>query len=100
MFRLDDARELVAFGLQTEWVGVLSYWSINRDTSAFGPLYKSSQIAQQDYEFSGIFKGFESTGTSPSTTSINAPKPTPSSAPPGMLYSVSRSNKLNELHMP
>jgi hypothetical protein len=64
---------------------MLSYWSINRDTAAFGPLYKSSQITQKDFEFSGIFKDFERTGSSPTTTTQAVPSPSASSAPEGNL---------------
>lgn len=89
VFRLEDARQLVEFGKQTAWLGMLSYWSINRDISAFGPLYKSSQITQKDFEFSGIFKDFEQTGSSPSvTTTQAAPTPSASSSPEGNISIV------------
>ncbi|KAI9006014.1 glycoside hydrolase superfamily [Gaertneriomyces semiglobifer] len=58
IFRAVDGQTLVTWALERDWVVELSFWSINRDVSAFGPLYASSQIAQLDYEFAGLFKRF------------------------------------------
>jgi hypothetical protein len=59
----------VDFALLTPWVSFLSFWSLNRDNAASGPLFKSSQIAQSDLEFTNIFKRFV-VGASSVTSSV------------------------------
>ena len=40
-------------------LGYLSFWETTRDRNACnGPLYKCTNIAQQPYEFSKIFAGY------------------------------------------
>lgn len=56
VFTIDDANMVLKFAQTTEWVSYLSYWSINRDTNVYGPLYASSQITQNQYDFANVFK--------------------------------------------
>ncbi|KAJ3155545.1 hypothetical protein HDU89_006511 [Geranomyces variabilis] len=73
IFRLADAKALVAWASGQSWVGEIAMWSVNRDTSVQGALYASSQITQDDYDFCNIFKAFNkggvSTGQLPPSTS-------------------------------
>ncbi len=73
IFQLQDARQLLEFASKTSWIAELSMWSVNRDNSVNGPLYKSSQITQNDFDFCNIFKGLES---------VAAPSPSPTVIPP------------------
>jgi hypothetical protein len=53
-----DARQLVSFA-QGRHLGMLSFWELGRDANACsGPLYRCTNIAQQPYEFSRIFAGY------------------------------------------
>jgi chitinase len=53
-----DARQLVSFA-QSKHLGMLSFWELGRDANACsGPLYRCTNIAQQPYEFSRIFAGY------------------------------------------
>jgi hypothetical protein len=53
-----DARQLVGFA-QSKHLGMLSFWELGRDANACsGPLYRCTNIAQQPYEFSRIFAGY------------------------------------------
>jgi hypothetical protein len=58
-FYQSDAQKLLTFAQANDWVRLLSMWSVNRDNSVNGPLYKSSQIPQTDFEFTNIFKAFK-----------------------------------------
>jgi len=61
IFELDHARELVKWANENH-VGHLAFWSISRDNGSCpggGISPTCSGIAQQDFEFAGIFKGFE-----------------------------------------
>ncbi|KAI8920267.1 glycoside hydrolase superfamily [Powellomyces hirtus] len=62
IFRLADAAELVKWASSQSWVGELAMWSVNRDTAKKGPLYASSQISQNDYDFTKAFKPFNQGG--------------------------------------
>ncbi|KAJ3180994.1 hypothetical protein HDU87_001642 [Geranomyces variabilis] len=64
IFRLADAKALVAWASGQSWVGEIAMWSVNRDTSVQGALYASSQITQDDYDFCNIFKAFNQGGVS------------------------------------
>jgi hypothetical protein len=53
-----DARQLVAFA-QSKHLGMLSFWELGRDKNACtGALYLCTNIAQQPYDFSRIFAGY------------------------------------------
>eukprot|EP00842_Homolaphlyctis_polyrhiza_P003252 jgi/Hompol1/3928/HPOL_006823-RA len=58
IFRLEDASFLLQFAQQTDWVAWLAFWSVNRDTNVNGPLYASSQIKQNKYDFTNTLKAF------------------------------------------
>jgi hypothetical protein len=55
VFTLEDAAKLVAFAKATPWLTWLSFWSLNRDVSQPGPLYKASNVTQTDDQFARIF---------------------------------------------
>lgn len=58
IFLQKDARALVSFA-QSVHLGMLSFWEQGRDANACtGALYRCTNIAQQPYEFSRIFAGF------------------------------------------
>lgn len=57
IFTLDDANDLAAWA-SLHHIGRLAMWSANRDKACANPndpLYSCSHIAQQPFEFSGIF---------------------------------------------
>lgn len=76
IFRVADATQLVNFAKSTSWVSFLAFWSINRDTSVQGPLYASSQISQNTFDFANVFKSYTSSGGS-----TGGPGPSPTPAP-------------------
>ncbi|KND03120.1 uncharacterized protein SPPG_02180 [Spizellomyces punctatus DAOM BR117] len=59
VFRLEDAKQLVDWAKSVSWVAEISMWSVNRDTSKAGPLYASSQLKQNDYDFVKTLVAFE-----------------------------------------
>lgn len=58
IFQISDAQQLVEFAQGTSWVTFLGYWSLNRDTSVQGPLYMSSQINQNTFDFLTVFQNY------------------------------------------
>ncbi|KAI8910855.1 glycoside hydrolase superfamily [Gorgonomyces haynaldii] len=86
VFRLQDARQVLDFAQKNLWVRMLSFWSVNRDLNNInGPLYASTQIQQQDYDFAKIFVPFE--GNYQSTPTVSpTPSPTPVQALPTNTY--------------
>jgi hypothetical protein len=90
VFRQSDARQVLDFASKTPWVSLISFWSVNRDNSFYGPLFKSSQINQTNLEFCNIFKSYESgltptasptPKTSIATSAMTSATPTASVAP-------------------
>jgi chitinase len=58
IFLQKDARALVSFASSVH-LGMLSFWEQGRDANACnGALYKCTNVAQQPYEFSRIFAGY------------------------------------------
>ena len=58
IFLQKDARALVNFA-KTVHLGMLSFWSQNRDANACtGALYKCTNISQSPYEFARIFAAY------------------------------------------
>ncbi|MEV4316421.1 chitinase [Actinocrispum sp. NPDC049592] len=58
IFLQKDARALVSFA-QSVHLGMLSFWEQGRDANACnGALYRCTNVAQQPYEFSKIFAGY------------------------------------------
>jgi hypothetical protein len=58
IFLQKDARALVSFASSVH-LGMLSFWEQGRDANACnGALYRCTNIAQQPYEFSKIFAGY------------------------------------------
>ncbi|KAJ3270363.1 hypothetical protein HDV01_007888 [Terramyces sp. JEL0728] len=49
IFSFDDANMVIQFAQQNSWVGLVSFWSLNRDNSA------SSQVTQTPYQYSKAF---------------------------------------------
>ncbi len=83
IFTLADARQVVSFA-QSNGIGRLAFWSVNRDqpcpSSTGGSLSLCSQISQQPLDFTRIFTGF-SGGSTPTPTSTRTPTPTPTRTP-------------------
>ncbi|KAH9248149.1 hypothetical protein BSLG_006254 [Batrachochytrium salamandrivorans] len=67
IFSLQDATQLLKFAQANSWISLLSFWSINRDTSVFSSaLYASSGIKQNMFDFANIMSAYEtSTPTTP-----------------------------------
>ncbi|KAH6566037.1 hypothetical protein BASA60_009689 [Batrachochytrium salamandrivorans] len=77
IFSLQDAKQLLNFAQANSWISLLSFWSINRDTSVFSTaLYASSGIKQNMFDFANIMSAYE---TSTPTTPVVVPStlPTP-----------------------
>lgn len=75
VFRVEDARLLLTFSLANAWVGMISYWSINRDVfNLSGALYQSSQITQNNLDFANILVKFQS--SAPTTPVVVTPPAT------------------------
>ncbi|KAJ3276074.1 hypothetical protein HDV01_006244 [Terramyces sp. JEL0728] len=55
VFSLANGAQLLQFAQQNPWLGLVSFWSLNRDNGNFGPLWASSGISQTPYEFSIMF---------------------------------------------
>jgi hypothetical protein len=55
MFSLDDAAQLVQFA-RANGLGLLSYWSLNRDTVCNNGLDWCSTVNQGDFDFYNVFK--------------------------------------------
>lgn len=74
VFSLDNARELVNWASSSNKVSFLAFWSCNRDVNnPTGPLYASSQIQQNDYDFANIFVNYPSGDVEiPTTTSTKS----------------------------
>ncbi|KAH6569822.1 hypothetical protein BASA60_008018 [Batrachochytrium salamandrivorans] len=78
IFSLQDANQLLKFAQANSWISLLSFWSINRDTSVFSSaLYASSGIKQNMFDFANIMSAYE---TSTPTTPVVIPS-TPSTPP-------------------
>ncbi|KAJ1328315.1 hypothetical protein BSLG_010047 [Batrachochytrium salamandrivorans] len=78
IFSLQDANQLLKFAQANSWISLLSFWSINRDTSVFSnALYASSGIKQNMFDFANIMSAYE---TSTPTTPVVIPS-TPSIPP-------------------
>ncbi len=60
VFTQQHAKHMIEFCIQTPWITLVSNWSLNRDTLENGPLFKSSQIKQDDYEFLHILRKIQS----------------------------------------
>ncbi|KAJ3318513.1 hypothetical protein HDV06_000446 [Boothiomyces sp. JEL0866] len=73
VFTLANAQQVLTFAQTTPWVGLLAFWSINRDTSKSGALYASSGITQNDFDFAKIFY----------KVSTNSQVPSPQQTSPG-----------------
>jgi len=61
VFTIEDAQALGAFADKTDWVGWLSFWSINRDNGSkreISPTNTSSGIVQKPWAFTEVFKSF------------------------------------------
>lgn len=83
IFRVQDAELVTLFAKSNSWIGVLSMWSIARDTGVYGPLYISSQVSQSTFDFSNIFVGVLNGASSPTTpTASSAVVSKPSSIAP------------------
>ncbi|MBP5427149.1 MAG: discoidin domain-containing protein [Clostridiales bacterium] len=67
IFRIKDAKELLAWANKTSWVRYLGFWSVNRDngngSGAKEANGKHSSISQSLYEFTNVFKAFKKDGT-------------------------------------
>ncbi|KAJ3322619.1 prephenate dehydrogenase (NADP(+)) [Boothiomyces sp. JEL0866] len=55
VFSLANGAQLIQFAQQNPWLGLLSFWSLNRDNGNNGPLWASSGISQTQFEFSKMF---------------------------------------------
>ncbi|KAJ3270596.1 hypothetical protein HDV01_007692 [Terramyces sp. JEL0728] len=66
VFTLANAQQVLTFAQTTSWVGLLAFWSINRDTSKGGALYASSGITQNDFDFAKIFNKVSTSSQIPS----------------------------------
>ncbi|KAH6597710.1 hypothetical protein BASA50_004315 [Batrachochytrium salamandrivorans] len=78
IFGLQDATQLLKFAQANSWISLLSFWSINRDTSVFSnALYASSGIKQNMFDFANIMSAYE---TSTPTPPVAIPS-TPSTPP-------------------
>lgn len=65
IFTISDATRVVNFAIQTAYIGLLSFWSINRDVNdIYAPLYMSSQIVQTPFDFAKAFYRLEYQHTS------------------------------------
>lgn len=60
VFSLANGAQLLQFAQQNPWLGLVSFWSLNRDNGNFGPLWASSGISQTQYEFSKMFNALNS----------------------------------------
>jgi hypothetical protein len=58
-FYLNDATKILNFAQSTDWMGLLSMWSVNRDNGNGGALYASSQLNQNLYDFTNILKAYK-----------------------------------------
>lgn len=85
VFTLDDARTVADFA-KLNGIGLLSYWSFQRDraqaTNASNDLSSFSGVAQSNYQFFNIFKaGAGSVAPPPTPAPAPVPAPTPAPAP-------------------
>ncbi|KAJ2993310.1 hypothetical protein HDV02_002492 [Globomyces sp. JEL0801] len=60
VFSLQNARDVTEFARNDPTIAWIGYWSISRDTDQWGPLYASSQISQNKYDFARSFSGLAS----------------------------------------
>ena len=65
IFRISDAKEVLTWARETEWVRLLAFWSVNRDngdgSGAKEANGKNSSISQSLFEFTNVFKSFNRT---------------------------------------
>ena len=66
IFRVEDARQVTEYAKTHDFIRLIAYWSINRDTNVWGALYASSQITQKKFEFVNTFKSWIQTDGSTS----------------------------------
>jgi len=85
IFTLADASKVLAFASSTSYIGLLTFWSVNRDISQTTiSTYSSatqSGIVQELNAFTKIFSKFTSITPIPTPTPMPAPAPTPMPAP-------------------
>ena len=65
IFRVEDARQVTEYAKKNDFIRLIAYWSINRDTNVWGELYASSQISQKKFEFVNTFKGWSQATSTP-----------------------------------
>lgn len=73
VFQLADAQQVNDWAKNNDYIALLSFWSINRDTNVNNALYLSSQISQPMYGFTEIFKDW-------GVSSVLPPPTTPAAA--------------------
>ena len=82
IFTLDNAKYLTEFASKTSWVSLLSNWSLNRDNSKYGPLYISTRLQQNDYDFLNILRKFQDSSSVQPQAPVPVPVPVPVSVQP------------------
>jgi len=83
VFQIPDAQTLTDYIVKNQ-LGLLSYWSLQRDQSSMsGGLATSSMVPQANYAFYNVFKAAMSSSSSSSgSTSTTTPTPPPPPPPP------------------
>ena len=59
IFDLTDADLVNTWAKETEWLELISFWSINRDNNLYSALSMSSQIEQTDFGFTLLFMDWQ-----------------------------------------
>ncbi|KAJ1339776.1 hypothetical protein BSLG_005595 [Batrachochytrium salamandrivorans] len=78
IFGLQDATQLLKFAQANSWISLLSFWSINRDTSVFSnALYASSGIKQNMFDFANIMSAYETSTPTPPVVIPSTPSTPP-----------------------
>lgn len=72
VFQLADAAQISKWAIENSWLGLISFWSIERDNGDKSGIANSTQIDQSRYEFSQIFSTWVS-ATFNSSSSTDTP---------------------------
>jgi chitinase len=76
-FTLGNAKEMLDFAKSTDYISLISFWSMNRDITqtadGIGPLYANSSVKQDQYAFVNIFKSVFGQNINPITDGQKSP---------------------------